>query len=84
MIAGKNHYGLAQVYDDRIVVTIHALDGRELDEFALPLRPTTAKQGGGRNLHSMELPPLAELPQFLRQRACSALLVRYDRQPGLV
>lgn len=67
-VAKVNHYGLAQVYDDRIAVQIRATDDdRTLDEFALPLRPTTHKQGGYHNRHSMELPPLAELPQFRRE-----------------
>ncbi|MCE9604683.1 MAG: metallophosphoesterase [Planctomycetia bacterium] len=66
--AGEHHYGIARVYDDRIAVEILTLDdGRTLDAFALPLKPTDRKQGGYRNRHSMELPPLAELPQYRRE-----------------
>lgn len=67
-VAKINHYGLGQVYDDRIAVEIRATDDdRVLDEFALPLHKTSRKQGGYHNRHSMELPPLAELPQFRRE-----------------
>jgi hypothetical protein len=79
LIAGENHYGLAGVYDDRIVVTVKTLDGRRLDEFTLPLRPTTAKQGGNRNRHSMELPPIADLPQFRRE----LLEARFNDRPQM-
>jgi hypothetical protein len=66
--AGDCHYGIARVYDDRIAVEITALDdGRTLDTFALPLKPTERKQGGYTNRHSMELPPLATLPQYRRE-----------------
>lgn len=80
MVAGENHYGLARVYDDRIVVTIRTLDDRQLDEFALPLHPATAKQGGNRNRHSMELPPLAELPQY-RREVLEARLIDRPQMP---
>jgi predicted phosphodiesterase len=66
-ITGQNHFGIAAVYGDRIVVTVYGLDDRQLDEFALPLRPTTHKQGGYHNPHGMELPPLADLPQYRRE-----------------
>lgn len=66
--AGECHYGIARVYDDHVAVEIVTLDdGRTLDTFALPLKPTARKQGGYTNRHSMELPPLAELPQYRRE-----------------
>ena len=66
--AGAMHYGVASVYEDRLVVEVTALDDdRRLDEFVLPLRPTTHKLGGYHNRRSMELPPLAELPQYRRE-----------------
>jgi len=66
--AGHCHYGIARVYDDRIAVEVVTLDdGRTLDTFDLPLKPTERKQGGYSNRHSMELPPLAELPQYRRE-----------------
>lgn len=66
--AGEMHYGIASVYDDRIAVEVVAFaDGRRLDEFALPLKPTKHKLGGYNNRRSMELPPLAELPQYRRE-----------------
>jgi len=67
LAGGKNHYGLGRVYDDRIVVEIRTLDDERLDEFALPLHPAKHKQGGLHNRHSMELPPLAEVPQYRRE-----------------
>lgn len=70
--AGHCHYGIARVYADRIAIDVVALDdGRTLDTFELPLKPTAKKQGGFSNRHSMELPPLAELPQY-RSEALSA------------
>jgi hypothetical protein len=66
-IAGKNHFGIGRVYDDRIVVSVRDLDDRQLDEFTLPLLPPAHKQGGFHNPHSMELPPLADLPQYGRE-----------------
>jgi predicted phosphodiesterase len=66
--SGAMHYGLARVYDDRIVVEVRTLDDdRRLDEFALALRPTERKLGGYHNRRSMELPPIAELPQYRRE-----------------
>ncbi|MGC3968607.1 MAG: metallophosphoesterase [Pirellulales bacterium] len=68
LAAGTMHYGVASVYDDRIVVEVLAFDdGRRLDEFSLPIRPTDHKLGGYHNRRSMELPPLAELPQYRRE-----------------
>lgn len=67
IVGGKNHYGLGRVYDDRIVVELRTLDDERLDEFALPLHPAKHKQGGLHNRHSMELPPLAEVPQYRRE-----------------
>jgi predicted phosphodiesterase len=67
LVGGKNHYGLAQVYADRIETTIFTLDDERLDAFTLPLVAAKHKQGGLHNRHSMELPPLAELPQYRRE-----------------
>lgn len=70
--AGDMHYGIASVYDDRIAVEIVAYeDGRRLDEFSLPLKPTRRKLGGYNNRRSMELPPLSELPQYRRETLAS-------------
>jgi predicted phosphodiesterase len=66
-VAKVNHYGLGAVYEDRIAIEIRATDDdRLLDQFALPLRPTEYHLGEYRNRPSMELPPLAQLPQFRR------------------
>jgi len=66
MTTGRNHFGIGRVFDDRIVVEILSLDDERLDEFSLPLRPAEHKQGGYHNRQSMELPPLADLPQYGR------------------
>jgi len=77
--AGDMHYGIARVYDDRIVVEVRTLDDRRLDEFALTLRPTERKLGGYHNRRGMELPPLAELPQYRND----ALTARRDDRPQM-
>lgn len=63
-VAGKPHYGLADVYADRIQVRALALDGELLDQFAVPLRPAALPPGHQENPGSIELPPIAELPAF--------------------
>lgn len=35
--AGVNHYGLVDVYSDRLAVRVLGLDGKELDAFVIPL-----------------------------------------------
>lgn len=37
--AGVNHYGLVDVYADRLAVRVLDLDGNKLDAFAIPLAP---------------------------------------------
>lgn len=64
--SGAMHYGIGRVYDDQIVVEVLDMEAVRLDEFALALRPTQSKLGGYHNRRSMELPPLAELPQYSR------------------
>ncbi len=60
--AGKNHFGLVDVYADRLHVRAVTLDGRQLDEFVIPLKPSAHEPGTYHNRYSLELPPQASLP----------------------
>jgi predicted phosphodiesterase len=66
--AQSNHYGLVDVYADRLQVRVVDLDGKPLDEFALALRPTAHELGTAENPLATELPPLAELPEYSAER----------------
>lgn len=66
--AGRNHYGLADVYADRISVRVLDLDAKELDRFAIALRPAAHRPGGYHNRWATELPPLADLPDYAADR----------------
>lgn len=80
-VAKVNHYGLAAVYPKHIAITILATEsGAVLDSFALPLKPTEHEIGKYENRPSMELPPLAELPQF-RREALEARLPSSNAMP---
>jgi predicted phosphodiesterase len=57
-----NHYGVVDVYADRLVVRVMDLAGVEFDRFSLPLRPTNHAVGSARNPPSLELAPLERGP----------------------
>ncbi|MCL6503404.1 MAG: metallophosphoesterase [Pirellulales bacterium] len=57
-----NHYGVVDVYADRLVVRVMDVAGVEFDRFAIALRPTTHAVGSARNPPSMELVPLEGAP----------------------
>lgn len=82
LVGGTNHFGIARVFADRIQVTAYALSDSStasLDEFVLPVVAAKHKQGGLHNRHSMELPPLADLPQYRRE----LLEARRDERPQM-
>lgn len=62
--SGCNHYGLVDVYEDRLEVRVLDLEDKELDRFALALRPSRHRLGGYHNRPGTELPPLDELPDY--------------------
>lgn len=57
-----NHFGIVDVYSDRLVVRVMDVAGVEFDRFALPLRPTTHAVGSAQNPPSLELAPLDTAP----------------------
>jgi predicted phosphodiesterase len=63
-VAGTPHYGIAEVGAERIMIRIVALDGKELDRFAVELRRPHRQPGHQRNRLAIELPPVESLPAF--------------------
>jgi predicted phosphodiesterase len=61
--AGRNHYGLVDVYADRMKVRVLDLRGEELDQFELPLKPP-ASAAMLAHRSGTELPPLEKLPEY--------------------
>ena len=59
-VAGRNHFGLVDVYADHLAVRAIDLTGVEFDRFALPLPATSHEPGTAANRLAMELPSLAE------------------------
>ncbi len=57
-----NHYGVVDVYADRLLVRVMDVAGVEFDRFSLPLRPTRYAVGSARNPPSLELAPLDAAP----------------------
>ena len=66
--AGRNHYGLVDVYEDRLEVRVRDVKDEQLDRFTLALKPTPHRLGSIRNRPGTELPPLAELPDYAVER----------------
>ncbi len=66
--AGRNHYGLVDVYADHLAVRVLNLDDQVIDEFAVALRPTEHAPGTARNLTATELPPIDTLPAYREER----------------
>ena len=66
--AGRDHYGLVDVYADHLAVRVLNLDDQVIDEFAVALRPTEHAPGTARNLTATELPPIDTLPAYREER----------------
>jgi len=66
--AGRNHYGLVDVYADHLNVRILDLAGEELDTFAVALKPTEHAPGTPGNQTATELPPIENLPAYREER----------------
>ena len=66
--AERNHYGLVDVYLDHLEVRVLDLENRQLDSFALELKPTGHRVGGFHNRWATELPPLDKLPDYQAER----------------
>ena len=66
--AGRNHYGLVDVYTDHVEVRVLDLDDREIDHFNVALRTTEHEPGTPKNLSAMELPPKQTLPAYQEER----------------
>ena len=62
--AGRNHFGIVDVYADHVETRVVDLSGEELDRFALELPATKHAPGSALNRWGTELPPLDTLPQF--------------------
>ena len=75
--AGRNHYGLVDVFADRLEVRVLDVDDQMLDRFALRTRPTTHPVGDYRNRTATELPPLADLPEYEPSRLRSYTASRH-------
>ncbi len=66
--AGKNHYGLVDVYADHLAVRVLDLDDQVIDEFDVALHPTEHAPGSAENLTATELPPIDTLPAYREER----------------
>lgn len=66
--AQHNHYGIVDVYADRLEVRAVDLTNNELDRFNVATRPTKHKVGGFHNRFGTELPPLETLPDYQSER----------------
>jgi len=66
--ANRNHYGLVDVYADRLEMRVLDVDGRELDRFAVAIRPASDVPGSRTNPLGTELPPLESLPEYQVER----------------
>ena len=66
--AGRNHYGLVDVYADHLEVRVLDLDDHVIDEFAVALCTTEHAPGTAKNLTATELPPIEALPAYREER----------------
>jgi predicted phosphodiesterase len=66
--AGRNHYGLVDVYRDHLDIRVLDLEDRVIDQFAVALVATEHAPGTAKNLSAMELPPKGTLPAYQEER----------------
>lgn len=78
-VAGKPHYGLVDVYANRLDFSVYDLDGERLDRFELALRPASEK--GDRATGAIELPPAATISAFNESEPSAAGGVPDDQFP---
>ena len=62
--AGRNHYGLVDVYADHLAIRVLDLDDRVIDTFSVALSKTPHSAGTAENLPATELPPIRSLPAY--------------------
>lgn len=65
-VSGRNHFGLVDVYRDHVTIRAIDLEGAEFDRFDIALNSSADPQTAHVDRPGIELPPLAELPEYRR------------------
>ncbi len=65
-VAGRNHFGLVDVYRDHVTVRAVDIEGHEFDRFDIALDAKSKSSTDVAVRPGIELPPLAELPEYRR------------------
>lgn len=81
-VSGRNHFGLVDVYADHLTVRAVDLEGHEFDRFDVALHDVEASTHTALVRPGIELPPLAELPEYGRP-ALEARRQTPGRSPAL-
>ncbi|HEY1599781.1 MAG TPA: metallophosphoesterase [Pirellulales bacterium] len=68
LTAGRNHYGLVDVYADHLNVRVLDLEDQLIDTFTVPLATTEHAPGTAGNPSATELPPIESLPAYREER----------------